>query len=216
MGESVSPSAHPARSVSPGPRLPVSRGLLLEVTPCIPACFLFEHLYPPPQTQPESLCLLRVFCLLFQLHCSSLYMLIHAQASSSSRRPLTIARKQPEVVNGHRGAAAGAGGGALCAVRRPACCCPLPTGFPASPVACAEKGAASLRPLVYFSRVLSSFASEARVRVLMGTFLPAFPIRPVTVFKEHLSSGCNRASHFIRLELLPPRGRAQSVHRSQG
>lgn len=136
VGESVSPSAHPALSVSPGPRLPVSRGLLLEVTPCIPACFLFEHLYPPPQTQPESLCLLRVFCLLFQLHCSSLYMLIHAQASSSSRRPLTIARKQPEVVNGHRGAAAGAGGGrcVLSGGLRAAVLCPLASLPVPSPV----------------------------------------------------------------------------------
>lgn len=133
VGESVLPSVHPVLCVSPGPPLPVSRGLLLEVMPCIPVCFLFEHLYPPPQTQPESLCLLRVFCLLFQLHCSS------------SRQSLTIAQNQPEVVNGHTGAAAGARG-ALRAVGRRACRCPLPTGFPASPVACAEKGAASLQP----------------------------------------------------------------------
>lgn len=62
--------------LSPRPPLPVSHWLLLEVTPCILVCFLFERtpLYPPPQTQPESLCLrssqlLRVFCLVFRLHC---------------------------------------------------------------------------------------------------------------------------------------------------
>lgn len=32
-----------------------------------------------------------------------------------------------------------------------------------------------------------------------GDFPPAFRIRPVTVFKEHLSPGCNQVSHFIHV-----------------
>lgn len=124
--------------LSPRPPLPVSHWLLLEVTPCILVCFLFERtpLYPPPQTQPESLCLrssqlLHVFCLVFQLHRPTYK---RGGLLQLSRCFLTTAQNQPGVVSG--------------------ACCLLPGGFvPLSsahwlsclPVTCAEKGVVNLQ-----------------------------------------------------------------------
>lgn len=175
MSGSVLRSVHPVPPVSPCPPLPVSRWLLLEVTPCILVRFLFERtpLYPPPQTQPESLCLrssqlLHVFCLVFQLHRPTYKRGGLLQLSCCF---LTTARNRCVLPGG---------------------CVPLSSAHWLSclPVTCAEKGVVSLQ-LCWSISPLNSVKfcfRSTRARADGESLLPSFRIRSVTVFKEHLLS----------------------------